>query len=389
MGVNQVKSLPMHDRLFDDELRAFRTAFKKFIAAEIAPHHARWSEAGVVDREIFAKAGAQGFLCIPQAPELGGSGLDFRYSTVVAEELAASGFSDVFFTLHSDIVAPYIEHHGSDTLKQRYLPGMAAGTLIGAIAMTEPGTGSDLQAIATRAVLDGDHWVINGSKTFISNGLLCDLCIVAVNTEGEGQGWQSMSLMVVEASDPGFVRGKKLHKLGLPAQDTTELHFEDCRIPADRILGERGQGFVYLMQELARERLVVAVGCVAGARAALDLTVEYVKDRKAFGKPLSKQQNTRFKVAEMATEVAIGETFVDRCIEELNTGSLTPDRASMAKWWTSEMLGRVVDECLQLHGGYGYMHEYPIARAWLDARVQRIYAGTTEIMKEIVARSIL
>jgi len=379
----------MHDRLLDDELRAFRAAFRKFISTEIAPHFADWAKAGVVDRAIFAKAGAQGFLCIPQATDLGGLGLDFRYSAVVAEELTASGHGDVFFTLHSDIVAPYIEHHASEALKQRYLPGMAAGTLIGAIAMTEPGTGSDLQAIATRAVEDGDHWVINGSKTFISNGLLCDLCIVAVNTEGEGAGWQSMSLIVVEKDDPGFVRGRKLDKVGLRAQDTCELHFEDCRVPKSRLIGERGQGFLYLMQELARERLVVAIGCVAGARAALEMTTSYVKERKAFGKPLSKQQNTRFKVAEMATEIEIGQTFVDRCIEEQVKGELTPDRASMAKWWTSEMLGRVVDECVQLHGGYGYMREYPIAQAWLDARVQRIYAGTTEIMKEIVARSLL
>jgi long-chain-acyl-CoA dehydrogenase len=380
----------MHDRLFDDELRAFQTAFRRFVSAEITPHLERFKRQGCVDREVFAAAGKQGFLCIPQAEAWGGAGLDFRYSVIVAEELARSGAADVFFTLHSDIVAPYIEHHGNDAQRQRWLPGMAQGTLIGAIAMTEPGTGSDLQAITTRAVDDGDgHWIINGSKTFISNGLLCDLCIVAVNTEGDGQGWQNMSLIVVEKDDPGFVRGKKLDKVGLPAQDTTEMHFEECRVPKDRLLGERGQGFMYLMNELARERLVVAVGCIAGAQAALDMTITYVKERKAFGKPLSKQQNTRFKVAEMATEVAIGEAFVDRCVEELVEGNLSADRASMAKWWTSEMLGRVVDECVQLHGGYGYMREYPIAQAWLDARVQRIYAGTTEIMKEIVARSRL
>jgi acyl-CoA dehydrogenase len=316
-------------------------------------------------------------------------GLDFRYSALVAEELSAQGFGDVFFSLHSDIVAPYIEHHGSDVLKAAYLPGMAAGTLIGAIAMTEPGTGSDLQAITTRAIDDGDHWVIDGTKTFISNGHLCDLCIVAVNTEGDGEGWQKMSLIVVEANDPGFVRGRRLDKVGLRAQDTCELHFEGCRVPKGRLLGPRGGGFALLMQELARERLVVAIGCVAAAGAALETTTTYVKNRVAFGKPLAKQQHTRFKVAEMATEVEIGRTFVDRCIEELVAGELTAERASMAKWWTSEMLGRVVDDCVQLHGGYGYMREVPIAQAWLDARVQRIYAGTTEIMKEIVARSRL
>ena len=379
----------MHDRLLDDNLRQFRSSLKRFIQTEITPHYEAWEKDGVVPREVFAKAGAQGFLCITQSPDYGGVGADFRYAAMVAEELALAQASSVFLTLHSDIVAPYIEHYGSEANKAAWLPGMADGSLIGAIAMTEPGTGSDLQAISTKAVLDGDEWVINGSKTFISNGLLCDLCIVAVNTEGEGKGWQNMSLIVVEKDAPGFVRGRKLDKIGLRAQDTTEMHFEDCRVPKGNLLGERGQGFVCLMQELARERLVVAIGCVAGARGALDLTIDYVKERQAFGKPLSKQQHTRFGIAEMATEIAIGETFVDQCISELVAGDLSPDRASMAKWWTSEMLGRVVDQCLQMHGGYGYMHEYPIARAWLDARVQRIYAGTTEIMKEIVARSLL
>ena len=384
----------MHDKLHDDELRAFRASFIKFIAAEIQPHYERFQRDGIVDREVYQKAGAQGFLCMTTSPDYGGLGLDFRYAAVVSEELAARQCSDVFFPLHSDIVAPYIEHNANEAQKKKWLPKMASGEIIGAIAMTEPGTGSDLQAIATRAVEDGDSWVINGSKTFISNGLLCDLVIVAANTrdpqeDGDGAGWQSMSLIVVEKDAPGFVRGRRLKKIGLMAQDTTEMHFEDCRVPKQNILGERGQGFVYLMQELARERMVVAVGCVAGAQAALSLTIEYVKDRKAFGKSLSKQQNTRFKIAEMATEVEIGQAFVDRCILELNAGELTPAKASMAKYWTSEMLGRVVDECLQLHGGYGYMHEYPIARAWLDARVQRIYAGTTEIMKEIVARSLM
>ena len=379
----------MHPDLHDDELRAFRASFQKFVAAEIQPHYERFLLEGVIDREVYTMAGALGFLCMTTGVAYGGLGLDFRYAAVVSEELAASQCSDVFFPLHSDIVAPYIEHNATEGQKLKWLPKMATGEIIGAIAMTEPGTGSDLQAMSTRAVADGDCWVINGSKTFISNGLLCDLVIVAANTEGEGAGWQSMSLIVVEKNAPGFVRGRKLKKIGLMAQDTTEMHFEDCRVPKENLLGERGQGFVYLMQELARERMVVAVGCVAGAEAALNLTIEYVKNRKAFGKPLSKQQNTRFKLAEMATEVELGQAFVDRCILQLNAGELTPAKASMAKYWTSEMLGRVVDECLQLHGGYGYMHEYPIARAWLDARVQRIYAGTTEIMKEIVARSLV
>jgi acyl-CoA dehydrogenase len=384
----------MHDDLHDDELRAFRKSFQKFVEAELVPHHPRWEEAGVVDRAAFEKAGDQGFLCITQSPDYGGLGLDFRYAAVVSEELTSAGCGDVFYSLHSDIVAPYIEHNGSEAQKRKWLPGMASGKLIGAIAMTEPGTGSDLQAITTKAVDDGDHWIINGSKTFISHGVLCDLVIVAVQCvtktgESMGAGWQNMSLIVVEKDAPGFVRGKQLKKIGMSAQDTCEMHFEDCRVPKANLLGEQGQGFVYLMQELARERLVVAVGCVAGARTSLKMTIDYVNDRKAFGKALSKQQNTRFKVAEMATEIELGEAFVDRCILELAKGELSPAKASMAKYWTSEMLGRVVDECVQLHGGYGYMAEYPIAQAWLGARVQRIYAGTTEIMKEIIARSLL
>ncbi len=378
----------MHERLFDDELRAFRSSLRRFIDTEIVPHYRQWEKAGVVDRAVFAKAGAHGFLCTAQSPDYGGAGLDFRYAALVAEELSRAMASGVFFTLHSDIVAPYIEHHGTDAQKARWLPGMAAGTSIGAIAMTEPSTGSDLQAIRTTAVVDGDDWVINGNKTFISNGSICDVCIVAARTE-TGAGASSISLIVVDKDTPGFVRGKHLEKIGLHAQDTTELHFDNCRVPADHLLGGRGQGFIALMQELARERLVVAVGCVASARAALDVTVDYVQQREVFGKPLSKQQNTRFKIAEMATSIAVSEAFVDRCIEELNAGTLSAENASMAKWWTSEMLGRVVDEGLQLHGGYGFMSEYPIARAYMDARVQRLYAGTTEIMKEIVARSIL
>ena len=370
--------------------------------SEIVPHYARWEDEGVVDRAVFAKAGALGFLCPTQAEAFGGAGLDFRYAAVVAEELSRAMVSGVFFTLHSDIVAPYIEHHGSDEQRRRWLPGMAAGTTIGAIAMTEPGAGSDLQAMRTTAVLsdDGSAWILNGSKTFISNATLCDLCIVAARTESANDandasaaaakgGSQQISLIVVEKGTAGFEVGKPLEKIGLHAQDTAEMHFSDCHVPVGNLLGARGRGFVALMQELARERLVVAVGCVAAARAAVDVTVAYVKGRQVFGKALSQQQNTRFTVAEMATEVAVGEAFVDRCIEELATGTLTMESASMAKWWTSEMLGRVVDEGLQLHGGYGYMREYPIARAWLDARVQRLYAGTTEIMKEIIARSIL
>jgi acyl-CoA dehydrogenase len=384
----------MHDSLLDEDLRAFRTSFRKFVTTEITPFHGQWELDGVVPRGLYKKAGDLGFLCTTLSPAYGGMGLDFRASAIVCEELTRAGAHGPFFSLHSDVVAPYIEHHGTEAQKEKYLPKMASGEFIGAIAMTEPGTGSDLQAIRTRAVVDGDHLVIDGSKTFISNGLLCDFVIVACRLceEGAGDdapGWQQMSLVIVDADAPGFVRGKKLDKVGLKAQDTTEMHFESCRVPIEHVLGARGQGFMMLMSELARERLVVAVGCIAAARACLDMTVAYVKERTAFGKPLSKLQNTRFQIAEMATEVEIGEAFVDRCIQELARGELSTEKASMAKWWTSEMLGRVADVGVQLHGGYGYMHEYPIARAWLDARVQRIYAGTTEIMKEIVARAIL
>lgn len=378
----------MHDSLFDDELRAFQQTFRKWVEKEIVPHHPEWEKQGCVPRELWLKAGEQGYLCVTQGEAYGGLGLDFRYAALEMEELARVCATGVGFSLHSDIVAPYIERYGSEEQKQRWLPKMASGEIIGAIAMSEPGTGSDLQGIQTKAVLDGDHWVLNGSKTFISNGLSCDLVIVVARTE-EGEGYQSQSLIVVEAESPGFQRGKRLEKMGLHAQDTAELHFEDCRVPKDNLLGERGAGFFYLMQQLARERLLIAIGSVAGAKAALEMTVGYVKERKAFGKPIAHFQNTRFKVAEMATEVALGEAFVDRCIQTFMQGEEDAVQASMAKWWTSEMLGRVVDEGVQLHGGYGYMMEYPIARAYLDARVQRIYGGTTEIMKEIIARALL
>jgi acyl-CoA dehydrogenase len=375
--------------MFDDDLRAFRKSFVKFLATEVTPHHAQWEKDGVVSREVWKKAGDAGFLCIPQAPEFGGAGLDFRYAAVVAEEISRAQASGVAFALHSDIVAPYIEKYGNDEQRRRWLPGMAAGTLIGAIAMTEPGTGSDLQGVRTKAVLDGDTWVIDGSKTFISNGQLGDVVVVVARTEDSGSAWQDMSLLVVERDAPGFVRGKHLDKIGMRAQDTTELHFESCRVPSSNLLGERGQGFVYLMQQLAQERLIIAIGCVAGAQAALDMTTTYASERKAFGKSLSQFQHTRFTLAELKTEITLGEALVDRCITRMMAGDDVTTECAMAKYWTSEMLGRVVDAGVQLHGGYGFMQEYPIARAYLDARVQRIYGGTTEIMKEIIARSMI
>jgi len=382
----------MHETVLDDELKEFQRTLRGWVEKEVVPFHKQWEKDGIVPRDLWTKAGEQGYLCIPQAEEYGGLGLDFRYSGIVIEELARVGASGVMFGLHSDIVAPYIETFGDDEQKKRWLPKMATGECISAIAMTEPGTGSDLQGIQAHAVLDGDEWVLNGSKTFISNGLLCDLVIVVCRTEDDeegGRGAASQSLLVVEKDAPGFIRGKRLEKLGFKAQDTAELHFEDCRVPKANLIGDRGAGFMYLMQKLAQERLVIALGCVAGAKAALDMTIEYTKERQAFGKPIAKFQNSRFKLAEMATEITIGEAFVDRCVQRLVAGENLTVEASMAKYWTSEMLCRVVDECMQLHGGWGYMMEYPIASAYVDARVQRIFGGTTEIMKEIISRSLV
>jgi acyl-CoA dehydrogenase len=379
----------MHDSILDDQLREFQRTFRKWVETEVVPHTEAWEREGIVPRELWAKAGEQGYLCIPQAEEYGGLGLDFRYSAVVIEELARVRANGPMFGLHSDIVAPYIETFGDEEQKKRWLPKMATGEIISAIAMSEPNAGSDLQGLQTKAVLDGDEWVINGSKTFISNGLLSDLVIVVCRTEDEDQGAAAQSLIVVERGAPGFERGKRLDKIGFHAQDTSELHFEDCRVPKANLIGDRGAGFMYLMQKLAQERLVIAVGCVAGARAALEMTIDYTKERQAFGKPIAKFQNTRFKLAEMATEVEVSEAFVDRCVQRLVAGENLAVEASMAKWWTSEMLCRVVDEGLQLHGGWGYMNEYPIAGAYLDARVNRIFGGTTEIMKEIISRSLV
>jgi alkylation response protein AidB-like acyl-CoA dehydrogenase len=381
----------MHDRLFDDELRAFRDTFRKWVEKEIVPHHDAWEREGIVPRSLWEKAGAQGYLCTGQAEEYGGLGLDFRFGAVVTEEISRVGASGVAFNLHSDIVAPYVERFGTDDQKKKWLPDMATGACISAVAMTEPGTGSDLQGIATKAVLDGDEWVINGSKTFISNGILSDLVVVACRTDDNVDNkWQAISLIVVERGAPGFKRGKKLEKVGMHAQDTAELHFEDCRVPKENLLGsEPGQGFIQLMEQLAPERLVIAVAAVAGARSAYDMSVAYVKEREAFGRPIAKFQNTRFKLAEMKTEVDVAEAFLDQTIQRFMDGEDCTVSASQAKYWTTEMLGRVVDQAVQFFGGYGFMREYPIARAYADARVQRIYGGTTEIMKEIIARSIV
>ncbi|WP_416426853.1 acyl-CoA dehydrogenase family protein [Pseudomonas sp. App30] len=374
--------------VFSSDHELFRTSVRKFFEKEAAPFHAQWEKQGHIDRQLWNKAGDAGLLCSHIPEEYGGMGADFLYSAVVIEEISRLGLSGIGFSLHSDIVAPYILHYGSETLKHKYLPRLVSGELVSAIAMTEPGAGSDLQGVKTTAVLDGDEYVINGSKTFITNGLLADLVIVVAKTDPKA-GAKGTSLFVVEAGTPGFDKGKRLEKVGMKAQDTSELFFHNVRIPKDNLLGQVGQGFAYLMQELPQERLTVAIGAVSSAEAALQWTLDYTRDRKAFGKAITDFQNTRFKLAEIATEVQIGRVFIDRCLELHLKGELDVPTAAMTKYWGSDLQCKVLDECVQLHGGYGFMWEYPIARAWADARVQRIYAGTNEIMKEIIARSVI
>jgi len=379
----------MQDSHLTGELRMFRDAFRRFVAAEIVPYYAQWEEEGMVPRTLWEKAGAQGFLCPDVPEEYGGGGVrDFRYNAILIEEIARAGAMGVGFSVHSDMVVPYIRDHGDEAQKARWLPGMAQGTLIGAVAMTEPNTGSDLAAIQTSAVRDGDSYVLNGQKTFISNGLLNDLVVVVART-GPDVGARGLSLIVVERGMPGYERGRRLEKLGLHAQDTAELFFHDVRVPVANRLGAENQGFRYLMHGLAQERLAIAVAAVAAAEAALEQTLAYTRQRTAFGQPIADFQNSRFRLAEMATEVELGRVFVDHCILLHNERRLTAEKAAMAKWWATAMQLRVVDGCLQLHGGYGYMLEYPIARAYRDARAQTIYGGANEIMKEVIGRALL
>ncbi|MCA9652921.1 MAG: acyl-CoA dehydrogenase family protein [Myxococcales bacterium] len=379
----------MRRTLFSEEHAIYRDAVRRFVEREVVPHQERWREAGTVDREAWRKAGDAGLLCPWLPEEHGGPGGSFLHSVVVMEELARVYESGFATALHSDIIVPYIHSYGSKAQKARWLPGCASGEVVTAIGMTEPGTGSDLANIQTRARRDGDHWVLDGSKTFISNGLLCDLCIVAAKTEEQPEDpHRAISLFLVPASTPGFVKGRKLAKMGMASQDTAELFFEDCRIPADHLLGAEGAGFMMLMQKLAPERLVVAITAQAAAEQVLTDTIAYTKQREAFGRPISKFQNTRFVLAGCATEVEVGRAFLDRLITEHMAGQMLIKECSMAKLWHSEMLGRVTDACLQLFGGYGYMLEYPVTRAFMDARVQRIYAGTSEIMKVIIAKQL-
>jgi acyl-CoA dehydrogenase len=379
----------MKRTLYSEEHELFRRSFRQFLEREVKPHQERWAEAGMVDREAWRKAGQGGFLCPSLDEKYGGAGGDFLYSCVVIEELARIYESGFAMALHSDVVVPYIAEFGSEAQKERWLPGCASGEKVTAIAMTEPGTGSDLAAIATTAVRDGDFYVLNGAKTFISNGILCDLCIVAAKTDPDPKNaHHGVSLFVVEASTPGFVKGKKLKKMGMASQDTSELAFEDCRVPAAHRLGDEGAGFFMLMKKLQQERLVVAVCAQAAAEQILADTIAYTQERKAFGKPIAKFQNTQFKLAGCATEVEVGRAFLDRLVAEHVGGEYLVKECSMAKLWQTEMLARVVDECLQMFGGYGYMLEYPISRAYMDARVQRIFAGTNEIMKVIIAKQL-
>ena len=373
--------------LFNGDHEVFRGTVRRFVDNEIAPFHAEWEKDGKISREAWTKAGKLGLLCASMPEEYGGGGVDRTFSIILMEELARAGASGPGFGLHSEIVAPYINRYGSPEQKEKYLPKMAKGEIIGAIAMTEPGAGSDLQAVRTTAIKDGNELVINGSKTFVTNGAMADVVIVVCKTDPEA-GARGTSLVLVEADTEGFRKGRNLEKIGMKAQDTSELFFNEARVPMTNMLGEEGKGFVYLMQELAWERLQVAVSAVASMEAALEWTIDYAKERMAFGEPIINLQNTQFKLAEAKTEVTVARTFVDKLISLMLEDKLDAETAAMAKWWTSDLQNKVIDECLQLHGGYGYMWEFPIARAWADARVQRIYAGSNEIMKVIIGRGL-
>ncbi len=379
----------MQRELYTEEHEDFRTTVRAFLAREVVPHHARWEQQGIVDRSAWLAAGKAGLLGTAVDERYGGGGSpDFRFAAVLAEEFVRAGASGLAVGLHNDIIGPYLTGLGTEEQKERWLPGFCSGELITAIAMTEPDTGSDLQAIRTTAVDAGDHYLLNGAKTFISNGILADLVVVVAKTTAEG-GAHGLSLLVVERGMPGFERGRNLDKIGQKAQDTAELFFRDVRVPKANLLGEEHQGFLYLMRNLAQERLAIAVAAIAAAEQLVEETTGYVKQRTAFGRPLAKLQHVRFEIAELATECAVTRAFVDRCVSEHNRYALTPVDASMAKWWATELQKRTADRCLQLHGGSGYMSDSAVARAFTDGRVQTIYGGTTEIMKEIIGRSLL
>ncbi|MEV1004340.1 acyl-CoA dehydrogenase family protein [Nonomuraea sp. NPDC050202] len=378
----------MQRDLFDDEHLLFQETVRDFMAREVVPHHPQWEKDGIVPREVWKKAGELGMFGFSVPEEYGGAGVkDFRFNAVIVEELIRNGATGLGFSLHNDVMAPYVVDLTNDEQKQRWLPGFASGELITAIAMSEPGAGSDLQGIRTTATLEGDHYVVNGQKTFITNGINADLVVVVAKTDPEA-GARGTTLVMVERGMEGFVRGRNLDKVGMKAQDTAELFFDNVRVPVANRLGPKdGEGFFQLMHNLPQERLSIAVAAVAAAEAVLEQTIEYCKTRQAFGRNIGSFQNTRFVLAELSTETDIARHYVDKCILALNAGRLTAVDAAKAKWWTTELQTKVIDRCLQLHGGYGYMTEYPVAKAWLDSRVQTIYGGTTEIMKEIIGRS--
>jgi alkylation response protein AidB-like acyl-CoA dehydrogenase len=374
--------------IYEQEHEDFRRSVRTFLEKEVVPHHDQWEQDGQVSREVWRKAGEAGLLCFDVEEEYGGAGVkDFRYNTVVAEEMARVGASGPGFPVHTDIIVPYISQLGTPEQKQRWLPGLVSGELISAIAMTEPGAGSDLQGVRTHAVDKGDHYVLNGSKTFISNGILSDLVIVVCRTDPDA-GHKGISLLVVERGMKGFERGRNLDKVGMKAQDTAELFFDNVEVPKENLLGEEGSGFISLMMNLPQERISIAAMAVAAIEHVLDISLAYAKERQAFGKPIGSFQHNRFVLAEMATNAHVARVFVNDCIMKLNAGEVDTTLASMAKWWTTELQKQVVDAGVQLHGGYGYMMEYPIAKAFTDSRIQTIYGGTTEIQKEIIGRSL-
>jgi alkylation response protein AidB-like acyl-CoA dehydrogenase len=380
----------MEREIFEPEHEDFRESVRRFVSEEISPNFEQWEKDGMMPREVFQKAGEKNMLAMAAPEEFGGMGLDdYRFNQVIVDEGSYAGVTGCLLglSLHNDICLPYFLEYCTDEQKERWLPGIVDGTLITALAMTEPGIGSDLASMGTKATRDNGHYVVDGSKTFITNGINADLVITAVKTDPK-EAHRGISLMVIERGMDGFERGRNLEKVGMHSQDTAELFFNEVPVPAENLLGDEGQGFAYLISNLAQERLSIAIGAVAAAQAALGWTLEYVKERTAFGRPVGSFQNSRFKLAEMKTEVDIAQVYIDRCVTDLNAGKLSVEDAAAAKWWTTDMAGRVIDECVQLHGGYGYMLEYPIARLWADHRVTRIYGGTNEIMKEIVGRSM-
>jgi alkylation response protein AidB-like acyl-CoA dehydrogenase len=381
-------TMPETPSIYEQEHEDFRSSVRAFMDKEVVPHHAQWEKDGQVSREVWTRAGEMGLLCFDVEEQYGGAGItDFRYNAIVAEEISRVGASGLGFPVHTDIIVPYISSLGTEEQKQRWLPGLVSGELISSVAMTEPGAGSDLQGIRTSAVDKGDHYVLNGSKTFISNGIMSDLVIVVCRTDPDA-GHQGISLLVVERGMEGFERGRNLDKMGMKAQDTAELFFDNVLVPKENLLGKEGEGFIQLMVNLPQERISIAAIAVAAMENIMEMCLTYAKEREAFGKPIGKFQHNRFMLAEMATEVYIARLFVNDCILKLNAGEVDTSLASMAKWWTTELQKKFADQGVQLHGGYGYMSEYPISKAYVDSRIQTIYGGTTEIQKEIIGRML-